>query len=83
MTQTGCVSPCRAPVYTQDKKNQKFLLYGGRQHFSELSILVVYLQGWLDEFIRMLDPAQGRVVLVCQIEQIPNSVFDFVMVEIL
>jgi hypothetical protein len=83
MTQTGCVSPRRAPVYTQDKKKQKFLLYSGRQHFSELRILVVYLQGWSDEFIRMLDPARGRVVLVCQIQQIPNSAFDFVMVEIL
>jgi hypothetical protein len=31
----------------------------------------------------MLDPARGRVVLVCQIEQIPNLAFDFVMVQIL
>jgi hypothetical protein len=31
----------------------------------------------------MLDPAQGRVALVCQIEQLPNPAFDFVMVQIL
>jgi hypothetical protein len=67
----------------QDKKNQEFLLYSGRQHFSELRSLVVYLRGWSDEFIRMLDTARGRVVLVCQIEQLPNLMFDFIVVQIL
>jgi hypothetical protein len=64
----------------QDKKNQAFLLYDGRQHFLELRSLVVYLRGWSNEFIRMLDPARGIVVLVCRIEQIPNKAFDFVVV---
>jgi hypothetical protein len=80
MTRTGCVSPRRAPVYMQDKKNQEFLLYYGQQHSSELRSLVVYLRGWSDEFIRMLDPTRGRVVLVCQIEQLPNLTFDFIVV---
>jgi hypothetical protein len=44
--------------------------------------MVVYLRGWSDEFIRMLDPARGRVALVCQIEQLPNPAFDFIMVQI-
>jgi hypothetical protein len=53
-------------LYTRkDKTNQEFLLYGGRQHFLELKSLVVYLWGWSDEFIRTLDPARGRVALVC------------------
>jgi hypothetical protein len=70
-------------LYTRkDKTNQDFLLYGDRQHFSELKSLVVYLQGWSDEFIRMLDPAQGRVALVYQIEQLPNPAYDFVVVQI-
>jgi hypothetical protein len=31
-------------LYTRkDRTNQEFLLYGGRQHFSELRSLVVYL----------------------------------------
>jgi hypothetical protein len=71
-------------LYTRkDKTNQEFLLYGGRQHFSELKSLVVYLRGWSDEFIHMLDTARGRVALVCQIEQLPNLAYDFVMVQIL
>jgi hypothetical protein len=68
-------------LYTcKDKANQEFLLYGGRQHFSELKSLFVYLRGWSDEFIRMLDPARGRVALVCQIEQLPNLAYDFIVV---
>jgi hypothetical protein len=67
----------------QEQKNQDFLLYGGRQHFSELRSSVVYFRGWSNEFVRMLDPAQGRVALVCQIEQIPNPAYDFLMVQIL
>jgi hypothetical protein len=43
----------------------------------------VYLQGWPDEFICVLDPARGRVALVCQIEQVPNPAYDFVVVQIL
>jgi hypothetical protein len=67
-------------LYTRkDKTNQEFLLYGGRQHFSELKNLVVYLRGWSDEFIRMLYPARGRVALVCQIEQLPNLAYDFIV----
>jgi hypothetical protein len=71
-------------LYThKDKTNKEFLLYGGRQHFSELKNLVVYLRGWSDEFIRMLDPARGRVALVCLIEQLPNPAYDFIVVQIL
>jgi hypothetical protein len=71
-------------LYTHtDKTNQEFLLYGGRQHFSELKNLVVYLRDWSDEFIRMLDPAQGRVALVYQIEQLPNPAYEFIVVQIL
>jgi hypothetical protein len=31
----------------------------------------------------MLDPARGRVALVYQIEQLPNSAYDFIVVQIL
>jgi hypothetical protein len=31
----------------------------------------------------MLDPTWGRVALVCQIQQLPNPAFDFIMVQIL
>jgi hypothetical protein len=31
----------------------------------------------------MLDPARGRVALVCQIEQLPNPAYDFVVVQII
>jgi hypothetical protein len=68
------------PYTCKDKANQEFLLYGGRQHFSELKSLFVYLRDWSDEFIRMLDPTWGRVALVCQIEQLPNSAYDFIAV---
>jgi hypothetical protein len=71
-------------LYTcKDKTSQEFLLYGGQQHFSELHSLFVYLRGWSDELIRMLDPAQGRVALVCQIEQFPNPTYDFISVQVL
>jgi hypothetical protein len=79
-TQTGCVSPRCAPVYTIDKKNQDLLLYSGRQHFLEPRSWVVYLQGWSDELICVLDPARAGVALVCQIEQLPNLAYDFVVV---
>jgi hypothetical protein len=63
----------------KDKTNQEFLLYDGRQHFSELKSLLVYRRGWSDEFIRMLDTTRGRVDLVCQIEQLPNPMYDFIV----
>jgi hypothetical protein len=43
-------------------------------------VWVIYLWGWLDELICVLDPAQGGVGLVCQIEQLPNPEFDLVRV---
>jgi hypothetical protein len=64
----------------KDKTNQEFLLFSGRQQFSELKSLVVYLLSWSDEFVRMLDPAQGRVALVSKIEQFSNPTYDFIMV---
>jgi hypothetical protein len=30
----------------------------------------------------MLDPARERVALVCQIEQLPNPAYDFIVVQI-
>jgi hypothetical protein len=71
-------------LYTcTEKANQEFLLYGGRQHFSELQSLFVYLRGWSDELIHMMDLARGRVALVCQIEQLPNLAYDFIVVQVL
>jgi hypothetical protein len=31
----------------------------------------------------MLDPTRGRVALVCQIEQLPNLMYDFIVVQVL
>jgi hypothetical protein len=42
--------------------------------------LVVYLRGWSDELVRMLDPVWRRVALVRQIEQLPNLVNDFIVI---
>jgi hypothetical protein len=79
-TQTVCVSPRRAPIYTTNKKNQDLLLYDGRQHFLELRSWFVYLWDWLDELICVLDLARAGLALVCQIEQLPNPAYDFVVV---
>jgi hypothetical protein len=56
-------------LYTcKDKTNQAFLLYGGRQHFLEQRSWIVYLRGWSDKLICVLDLARAGVALVCQIE---------------
>jgi hypothetical protein len=71
-------------MYTRkDKTNEAFLLYGSRQHFSEVKSLFVYLWGWSDEFIRMLDLVRGSVALVSQIEQISNPAYNFIAVQVL
>jgi hypothetical protein len=52
----------------RQEKSGIFLPYGGRQYFLEQRSWIVYLQGWSDKHICMLDLAQAGVALVCQIE---------------
>jgi hypothetical protein len=70
-------------IHAKTRQNHDFFLYDGRQHYSALKKLVVYLQGWSNELVRMLDPVQRRVALVRQIEQLPNLANDFIVIQVL
>jgi hypothetical protein len=75
-----CLSTPCTYIHARQANQELFFLYGDWKNFSEHKSLVVYLQGWSDEFICMLDPAWGRVALVCQIEQLPDPTYDFITV---
>jgi hypothetical protein len=51
--------------------------------FLEQRSWIVYLRGWSDKLICVLDLARAGVALVYQIEQLPNPAHDFIVVQIL